>query len=104
MLGECLVPDILKKVDHDMENTVFSFIPNTAEVAFFGMNEGLEKFLYEQKKELLLDRDNPIKEKQLDQLLKRKPRIEKIAIKDIKLRTFISQDEGGRTWWPTSTM
>ncbi|MBN2627407.1 MAG: hypothetical protein JXA95_12135 [Spirochaetales bacterium] len=94
MLGECLVPDILKKVDHDMENTVFSFIPNTAEVAFFGMNEGLEKFLYEQKKELLLDRDNPIKEKQLDQLLKRKPRIEKIAIKDIKLRTFISQDEG----------
>ncbi len=94
MLGECLVPDILKKVDYDMENTVFSFIPNTAEVAFFGMNEGLEKFLYEQKKALLLDKENPIKEKQLDKLLKRKPRVEKIAIKDIKLRTFISQDEG----------
>ncbi|MDC7222477.1 MAG: hypothetical protein PQJ60_01985, partial [Spirochaetales bacterium] len=93
-LGECLVPDILKMVDHDVDNTVFSFIPNTAEVAFFGMNEGLENYLYEEKKALLMDRDNPIKEKQLDKLLKRKPRIEKIAIKDIKLRTFIAQDEG----------
>lgn len=93
-LGESLVPEIMNAVDHDMENTVFSFIPNTAEVAFFGMNEGLESYLYEQKKKLLLDRENPITEKQLDKLLKRKPRIEKIAVKDIKLRTFISQDEG----------
>ena len=81
-------------VDHDMDNTVFSFIPNTAEVAFFGMNDGLEKYLYEEKKALLMDKENPIKEKQLDKLLMRKPRIEKIAIKDIKLRTFIAQDEG----------
>ncbi|MDC7221490.1 MAG: hypothetical protein PQJ59_16270 [Spirochaetales bacterium] len=93
-LGELLVPSIIKMVDNDVDNTVFSFIPNTAEVAFFGMNEGLEKHLYEEKKALLLDRDNPIKEKQLDKLLMRKPRIEKIAIKDIKLRTFIAQDEG----------
>jgi amidophosphoribosyltransferase len=93
-LGRCLVPRILEMVDHDMDNTVFSFIPNTAEVAFFGMIEGLEDYLYQQKKKLILDRDNPVKEKQLDQLLMRKPRIEKIAIKDIKLRTFIAQDEG----------
>jgi amidophosphoribosyltransferase len=93
-LGENLVPELLKMVDHDVDNTVFSFIPNTAEVAFFGMNEGLEKYLYEEKKALLMDKKNPIEEKQLDKLLKRKPRIEKIAIKDIKLRTFIAQDDG----------
>lgn len=86
MLGKLLVNPILKAIDNDLENTVFSFIPNTAEVAFFGMMEGFEDYLSQQKK--LLIEKNPEK---IEQILSLRIRQEKVAIKDIKLRTFISE-------------
>ncbi len=76
-LGELLTGPILKKVDYDIDHTVFSFIPNTAEVAYYGMIEGVEKYM-----------DSHPEKK----IMRRHPRIEKVAIKDIKLRTFIAQD------------
>jgi len=91
-LGEQLVEPILKAVDYDLENTVFSFIPNTAEVAFFGMMDGLEKYLTERKKELIKNAGPSINPGELDRILSLKIRQEKVAVKDIKLRTFIAQD------------
>jgi len=88
-LGRLLVPRILKTLDYDLENTVFSYIPNTAESAFYGMIEGLEEYLTQIKKEQIL---NGISGDKLDHLLSVSPRIEKIAVKDVKLRTFITQD------------
>ncbi len=88
MLGKLLVDPILEAIDYDLENTVFSFIPNTAEVAFFGMMEGFEDHLSKQKK--LLIEKNPEK---IEQILSLKIRQEKVAIKDIKLRTFISESK-----------
>ena len=94
-LGRNLVPQILERVKYDFENTVFSFIPNTAEVAFMGMIEGLEHFLEQGKKDLILKEvnKNSLTKESLDKILDRKLRIEKIAIKDIKLRTFISEGD-----------
>ena len=92
MLGELLVEPILKSVDKDIENTVFSFIPNTAEVAFFGMMEGFEKHLCEKKKELLA---NPnLSKEEIEKILLMRIRQEKVAVKDIKLRTFIAEGSG----------
>lgn len=90
-LGENLVPDILRKVDHDLDHTVFSFIPNTAEVAYYGMMEGLDKHLNEEKIHAIQSIDAPTRE-QIETILARRVRYEKVAIKDIKLRTFISED------------
>ena len=90
MLGKLLVPRILEEVDHDLENTVFSYIPNTAESAFYGMIEGLNDYLAEIKKNRILGGIPP---EELDKLLRMTPRVEKIAIKDAKLRTFITQDK-----------
>ena len=90
MLGKLLVPAILKKVDNDLQNTVFSYIPNTAESAFYGMMEGIEDHLRMIKREKILAGISPDK---LDLLLALRPRVEKIAIKDVKLRTFITQDQ-----------
>ncbi|MFA6127551.1 MAG: amidophosphoribosyltransferase [Bacteroidales bacterium] len=90
MLGRLLVPEILNQVDHDLENSVFSYIPNTAESAFYGMVEGLHDYVADIKKERILAGVAP---DELDQLLRLRPRIEKIAIKDAKLRTFITQDQ-----------
>jgi len=89
-LGRQLVPNILKHIDHDLENTVFSYIPNTAESAFFGMVEGLEDYLADVKQEKIL---KGVSETELQHLLRIRPRVEKIAIKDVKLRTFITQDQ-----------
>ncbi len=90
-LGFQLTERVLKAVDHDWENTVFSFIPNTAEVAFYGMMHGLEQYVNEYKREEI--RNNPdMSEERLDHLLKLKPRAEKVAVKDVKLRTFITED------------
>ena len=90
-LGETLVPSILKAVDYDVKHTVFSFIPNTAEVAYFGMQEGLNNYLNKLKKEWIADRSHLLQEEELDQILSMRVRAEKVAIKDIKLRTFIAE-------------
>ena len=90
-LGENLVHPILKAVDYDIKHTVFSFIPNTAEVAYFGMQEGLNNYLHKLKKEWIADRSHLLQEEELDQILSMRVRAEKVAIKDIKLRTFIAE-------------
>lgn len=91
-LGRLLTPQILKAVDNDLHHSVFSYIPNTAETAFFGMMEGVENEMIEEKKRLLTSGENFTPE-QLDQILNARPRQEKIVIKDIKMRTFIAQDK-----------
>ncbi len=91
-LGRLLCPQILETVGYDFKNTVFSFIPNTAEVAFYGMVEGLHKYIKQLQKDTLLNRDDKISDAELDEMLSLAPRVEKIAIKDVKLRTFITQD------------
>lgn len=92
-LGELLVPDILKEINYDFENTVFSFIPNTAETAFFGMVKGLETHLNEHKKKLIREKSNQMSDEEIQRLLELRPRVEKIAVKDAKMRTFITQDK-----------
>jgi amidophosphoribosyltransferase len=91
-LGELLVPDTLKAINHDLENTVFSYIPNTAESAFYGMIQGMEKHLIDSKVKLLLNSRELPGEDKLREIISERPRIEKVAIKDVKLRTFIAQD------------
>jgi amidophosphoribosyltransferase len=90
MLGRQLLNPILKTIDNDLENTVFSFIPNTAEVAFFGMMEGFEGYLNEQKKQLI-KQHLALPEEELERILNMRIRQEKVALKDIKLRTFIAE-------------
>lgn len=91
-LGELLCPQILSSVKYDFKNTVFSFIPNTAEVSFYGMVEGLHKHIRKVQKDTLLGKQGEINDTDLDELLSLSPRVEKLAIKDVKLRTFITQD------------
>jgi amidophosphoribosyltransferase len=91
-LGRLLCPQILKAVDNDMENTVFSYIPNTAEIAYYGLVEGIQKHIKQCQREILLNRKDKITDKELTKVLNMAPRFEKIAIKDVKLRTFITQD------------
>ncbi|MDD3787446.1 MAG: amidophosphoribosyltransferase [Petrimonas sp.] len=90
-LGELLIPKILETVDYDLDNTVFSFIPNTAEVAYFGMQEGLEKYFNQQKAKQITERNGSLTEEDIQRILSKRVRSEKVAIKDIKLRTFIAQ-------------
>ncbi|MCO5936209.1 class II glutamine amidotransferase [Mucilaginibacter sp. RB4R14] len=91
-LGRLLCPQILDAVENDVKNTVFSYIPNTAEVAFYGMVEGIHKYIKKYQRDRLLNRDDKISEEELTEVLALAPRVEKIAIKDVKLRTFITQD------------
>ncbi|MDB5134631.1 MAG: amidophosphoribosyltransferase [Mucilaginibacter sp.] len=91
-LGRLLCPQILEAVDNDMKNTVFSYIPNTAEVAFYGMVEGVHKYIKKYQRDILLNREDKISDEELTEVLCLAPRVEKIAIKDVKLRTFITQD------------
>ena len=91
-LGKLIFPSVLEAIDHDMTNTVFSFIPNTAETSFFGMTEEAEVYLNKRKTEVILNGQRSISAKELTALLAERPRIEKIAIKDAKLRTFIADD------------
>ncbi|NLA24952.1 MAG: amidophosphoribosyltransferase [Bacteroidales bacterium] len=93
-LGELLVPKILEAIDYDFENTVFSFIPNTAETAFYGMLKGLEDYLLQRNKKIISENKDNLSGEMLDQIFSLRPRVEKIAVKDAKLRTFISSDEG----------
>ncbi len=91
-LGKLVFPQILQSIDNDIENTVFSYIPNTAETAFFGMREAAEDYLNSIKTKTLLENKN-LTAKKIEEILAKKPRIEKIAIKDAKLRTFITDDK-----------
>lgn len=91
-LGHLLIPQVLDSVKKDLKNTVFSFIPNTAEVSFYGMVEGLHDYIREVQKDTLLNRKEKLSDTELDELLSMAPRVEKLAIKDVKLRTFITQD------------
>ncbi|MDR0893933.1 MAG: amidophosphoribosyltransferase [Prevotellaceae bacterium] len=90
-LGKKLVPNILKAVDYNVDNTVFSFIPNTAEVAYYGMLEGLDEYLNEEKVKCIATLGHAPTHEELEQVLSRRIRSEKVAIKDIKLRTFIAE-------------
>jgi amidophosphoribosyltransferase len=93
-LGELLTGDILKAIDNDLSHTVFSYIPNTAETAFYGMLNGIEDVMNKKKAEILINRRSDLKPEEINEIISLRPRVEKIAVKDIKLRTFISQDEG----------
>lgn len=94
MLGQLLTPQVLEAVGNDLENTVFSFIPNTAETAFYGMMRGVEDLLVKERVRILRYSNGNLTEQDLEAILSTRPRMEKIAVKDVKLRTFISQDEG----------
>jgi amidophosphoribosyltransferase len=92
MLGRLLMPKVLEAIDNDIKNTVFSFIPNTAETSFFGMIESVETFLNKKKTNAILNGKKNLSAERVTQILAQMPRIEKIAIKDVKLRTFITED------------
>jgi amidophosphoribosyltransferase len=90
-LGQLLIPQILAEVHHDLKNTVFSYIPNTAETAFLGMIDGLEDHLAKERKKAIMD--GILFEEELDELLTFRPRVEKLISKDVKVRTFITSDD-----------
>ena len=91
-LGQLLCPRILDSVNHDLENTVFSYIPNTAEVSFYGLVEGLHAYTKQKQRDALVNSRDNLTDEELDRILKITPRVEKLAIKDVKMRTFITQD------------
>ncbi len=89
-LGRLLVPQILKAINFDLKNTVFSYIPNTAETSFLGMMAGVEDYLITKQKEIIVDGKPTVDS--LEDILSFRPRVEKIVLKDVKLRTFITDD------------
>ncbi|MBK1441065.1 class II glutamine amidotransferase [Parapedobacter sp. ISTM3] len=91
-LGRLLCPQILDAINYDIKNTVFSYIPNTAEVAFYGLEEGINAYVRKLQKDTLLNRADKISDHELNEMLSIAPRFEKLNIKDAKLRTFITQD------------
>ncbi|MDB5232633.1 MAG: amidophosphoribosyltransferase [Chitinophagaceae bacterium] len=91
-LGYHLSEEVLEAVNYDLKNTIFSYIPNTAEVAYFGLVKGMESYLNQKKVERILSWGTDITEEKLNEMINRKIRQEKIAIKDVKLRTFITED------------
>ena len=91
-LGNHLSKIVLERIDNDLKNTIFSYIPNTAEVAFYGLVKGMETYLNKIKVERILSWGNEVTEEKLEVMINRKIRQEKIAIKDVKLRTFITED------------
>ncbi len=91
-LGRLLFPEILDAVAHDLDNTVFSYIPNTAETSFLGMIKEAQDHLNREKETQILTEGTQLTQKRLREILSARPRIEKIAIKDVKLRTFIAED------------
>ena len=91
-LGRLVMPKVLKEINHDTENTVFSFIPNTAETSFYGMLDAAQNELNKQKNEAILEEEGNLTTERLQQIQQHKIRTEKIAIKDVKLRTFITED------------
>ncbi len=91
-LGNHLSKIVLERIEKDLKNTIFSYIPNTAEVAFYGLVKGMETYLNKIKVERILSWGNDVTEEKLEAMINRKIRQEKIAIKDVKLRTFITED------------
>lgn len=91
-LGYNLTEQVLNAIDHDLKNTIFSFIPNTAETAFYGMLKGMEDFLNKVKVERILSWGRDYDPEKLNEMINRRIRIEKVAIKDVKMRTFITED------------
>ena len=91
-LGYHLSDAVLKAINYDLKNTIFSFIPNTAEVAFFGLVKGMEDYLSQVKIQRILSWGQDVDEDKLTEMINRRIRIEKIAIKDVKMRTFITED------------
>ena len=91
-LGRSLSETVLERIDHDLKNTIFSYIPNTAEVAFYGLVKGMEAYLNKIKVERILSWGKDFTQEKLEEMVNRKIRQEKIAIKDVKLRTFITED------------
>ncbi len=91
-LGQHLSETVLESINNDLKNTIFSYIPNTAEVAFYGLVKGMEAYLNKIKVERILSWDRDFSEEKLEEMINRKIRQEKIAIKDVKLRTFITED------------
>ena len=92
-LGKLIVPNVLETINHDIDNTVFSFIPNTAEISFYGLIKGLDQHLNEKKIAQIQALGANPKEEGIQKIIRQRARIEKIAIKDAKLRTFITQDD-----------
>ena len=90
-LGRRLFPKILKSISSNFENTVFSFIPNTAETSFYGLIEKAQEHILDESRKKILEL-NKLSEKNLKPLLSSRLRIEKVTIKDVKLRTFITED------------
>ncbi len=93
-LGELLTEPVLKAVDYDLDNTVFSYIPNTAESAFFGLIKGVENYLNHSKVDIIMQKKETVTREELEKIIGKRPRVEKIAVKDAKLRTFIAVDNG----------
>ena len=91
-LGKLILPEVLKAIENDTDNTVFSYIPNTAETSFYGMIEAANDFLNQRKNKFILDNRKTLTKEKLEEILSVKIRTEKIAIKDVKLRTFITED------------
>ncbi|HEX5315229.1 MAG TPA: amidophosphoribosyltransferase, partial [Candidatus Kapabacteria bacterium] len=91
-LGYNLSDQILAAIDHNLKNTIFSFIPNTAEVAFYGLWKGMDDYLESKKIQRILSWGKDITEEKLADIMSRKVRVEKVAIKDVKMRTFITED------------
>jgi amidophosphoribosyltransferase len=92
LLGKLIMPQVLESIHYDIKNSVFSFIPNTAETSFFGMIETVEDFLNKKKTDAILKGKRSLSAEKVTEVLSEHPRIEKIAIKDVKLRTFITED------------
>ncbi|MCX6253190.1 MAG: amidophosphoribosyltransferase [Bacteroidia bacterium] len=93
-LGELLTHQVLKAVDYDLDHTVFSYIPNTAESAFYGLIKGVEDYLNQVKIDHIISRGKYLTKEELEKIINQRPRVEKIAVKDAKLRTFITEDKG----------
>ncbi len=91
-LGNLILPAVLNAIDEDTDNTVFSYIPNTAETSFYGLVEAAQDFLNQRKNNFILENRNTLTKESLQELLSVKIRTEKVAIKDAKLRTFITED------------
>lgn len=91
-LGRLILPAVLESIDEDTDNTVFSYIPNTAETSFYGLVEAAQDFLNQRKNNFILENRNTLTKESLQELLSVKIRTEKVAIKDAKLRTFITED------------
>jgi amidophosphoribosyltransferase len=91
-LGELLTRPVLKAVNYEIDNTVFSYIPNTAESAFYGLIKGIEDYINHSKMDAIIEKKNTLTRDELEKIISQRPRVEKIAVKDAKLRTFITED------------